>query len=62
MLCHDPGCVLNTDACVQEAVRDFLPRELKGFLPKSSSFGTSTFELPSVAFAYERGWRQVVPL
>jgi len=45
-------------ATVQEAVRALLPRELRGFLPISESFGSSTFELPSVAFAYERGWRQ----
>jgi len=48
----------NAPRSVQEAVRGLLPRELKGFLPTSNSFGTSTFELPSVAFAYERGWRQ----
>jgi hypothetical protein len=46
-------------ASVQEAVRTLLPAQLRGFLPEGSTFGTTTFELPSVAFAYERGWRQV---
>jgi hypothetical protein len=46
-------------ASVQEAVRTLLPAQLRGFLPQGSTFGTTTFELPSVAFAYERGWRQV---
>lgn len=49
---------LDAPSTVEDAIRGLLPRELKGFLPTSNSFGTSTFELPSVAFAYERGWRQ----
>ena len=40
-----------------EIARSFLPKELKGLLPESSYLGTSTFETPQVAFAYERGWR-----
>ena len=47
---------------VNEAVRALLPPPLRGFLPEGSTFGTTTFELPTVAFAYERGWRQVSSL
>eukprot|EP00239_Pterosperma_sp_CCMP1384_P001460 CAMPEP_0197851900 /NCGR_PEP_ID=MMETSP1438-20131217/19179_1 /TAXON_ID=1461541 /ORGANISM="Pterosperma sp., Strain CCMP1384" /LENGTH=384 /DNA_ID=CAMNT_0043465689 /DNA_START=143 /DNA_END=1297 /DNA_ORIENTATION=- len=43
---------------IRQLVRQALPTELRGFLPESDTLGTSTFELPSVAFAYERGWRQ----
>ena len=40
-----------------DVARSLLPRELRGILPQSSYLGTSTFETPQVAFAYERGWR-----
>ena len=40
-----------------DIARSFLPTELKGLFPESSYLGTSTFETPQVAFAYERGWR-----
>lgn len=42
---------------ITDLARSFLPKELKGLLPESSYIGTSTFETPQVAFAYERGWR-----
>eukprot|EP00959_Pyramimonas_sp_CCMP1952_P152021 3180631-Pyramimonas_sp.AAC.2 len=45
-------------ASIVDLARDALPKELRGFLPKGDTMGTTTFELPSVAFAYERGWRQ----
>merc|ERR1719310_1743541 len=31
---------------------------MRGLIPQSNDVGTSTFERPQVAFAYERGWRQ----
>lgn len=37
-----------------DLARSFLPKELRGLLPQSSYLGTSTFETPQVAFAYER--------
>lgn len=40
-----------------DLARGLLPKELRGLLPQSSYLGTSTFETPQVAFAYERGWR-----
>ena len=42
---------------LQDLARSFLPPELRGLIPTSSYLGTSTFETPQVAFAYERGWR-----
>mmetsp|Transcript_23690 Transcript_23690/g.51728 ORF Transcript_23690/g.51728 Transcript_23690/m.51728 type:complete len:381 (-) Transcript_23690:124-1266(-) len=45
-------------ASIVDLARDALPKELRGFLPKGETLGTTTFELPSVAFVYERGWRQ----
>ena len=42
---------------ISDLARSFLPRELRGLIPTSSYLGTSTFETPQVAFAYERGWR-----
>ena len=42
---------------LSDIARSFLPKELKGLLPESTYLGTSTFETPQVAFAYERGWR-----
>lgn len=44
-------------ASLADLARSFLPKELRGLLPQSSYLGTSTFETPQVAFAYERGWR-----
>ena len=44
-------------ASITDVVRGALPKELRGLLPTSSYLGTSTFETPQVAFAYERGWR-----
>jgi len=45
-------------ASLADLARDALPKELRGFFPQGDTLGTTTFELPSVAFAYERGWRQ----
>ena len=55
------GGAINTKSpnptSLTDLARSFLPRELRGLLPQSSYLGTSTFETPQVAFAYERGWR-----
>eukprot|EP00747_Dinoflagellata_sp_TGD_P166852 gnl/TRDRNA2_/TRDRNA2_190309_c0_seq1.p1 gnl/TRDRNA2_/TRDRNA2_190309_c0~~gnl/TRDRNA2_/TRDRNA2_190309_c0_seq1.p1 ORF type:complete len:469 (+),score=83.92 gnl/TRDRNA2_/TRDRNA2_190309_c0_seq1:71-1477(+) len=47
-----------TPVSIRDVARSVLPKELQGLLPRSGSIGTSTFESPTVAFAYERGWRQ----
>jgi ubiquinone/menaquinone biosynthesis C-methylase UbiE len=57
------GAAVNTAAknsgpkSLTDMARSLLPKELRGIFPESSYLGTSTFETPQVAFAYERGWR-----
>lgn len=56
------GAAINTantgPTSITDVARSFLPKELRGFVPESRDLGTSTFENPQVAYAYERGWRQ----